>query len=891
MPLTAGTRLGPYEIVAPLGAGGMGEVYRAIDTRLGRQVAVKVLPEELAGDSERLRRFEQEARAASALNHPNILTLYDVAAPESKTPYLVTELLEGQNLRLVIDRQPMAAGRVQDYALQIANGLAAAHAQGIVHRDLKPENLFVTRDGRVKILDFGLARLTRPAEEKSGSDATAATLTSAGTIVGTVAYLAPEQLSGQPADSRSDVFTFGAVLHEMLTGRPTFQRETPAATMAAILRDQPEGLADLRPDAPRPLVRLAERCLAKNPGDRPTSGREVLLALEISGAVGGSGAQPLAAQQSPAPAWRRAAERVGLFALGAVLATAALVAFASRAKPVSPTLFVSSLEFPAENGSLLMWSAAGQVAVSPSGQRLAYVGMGRDGRPAIFVRDLATTAVRELAGTSNAQGPFWSPDGNFVGFIAEDKLRRVSAGGGPVQILCDAPEQEAETMGVAWNRDGVILFASAGKLMRVSAEGGRPQVVREAGEDESGLMFPSFFPDGRHYLYVSLRAGGPMRVYAASLDGSGAPTLVREGHSRAILTSTGHLLFVQDGVLFAQRFDSKALKTVGEPRPIATRVANNPGTGHASFTVGERGALFYTEVGQIRTELTERDRDGHLVRRLADVGRYIGPAVAPVGGQIAAEIEDADNGQHTIWLFDAARSGRSRLTRPPHDSHHPIWSPDGKQIAFSSTRSGRWLVYRQRTDGVGNDELVADRPEWRNLAPRAWTRDGQGIVAAARETGGRRRLWLIPVSGGGEPRPLVAGDYCALSPDGRWLAVASMEQGRQQIFIWPFPKLDTRIPVSPDGGRWPRFRPDGRELFYVSDDHKLMSVTLGPGPDFEPSRPTALFPLPLLVEGSLGAPPVYDVTARSDGFVFCLKPDFMPPPLVTVVSGWETLAP
>jgi dipeptidyl aminopeptidase/acylaminoacyl peptidase len=404
-------------------------------------------------------------------------------------------------------------------------------------------------------------------------------------------------------------------------------------------------------------------------------------------------------------------------------------------------------------------------------------------------------------------------------------------------------------------------------------------------------MFPSFFPDGRHYLYVSLRAGGPMRVYAASLDGSGAPTLVREGHSRVMLTKTGLLLFVQDGVLFAQRFDAKALKTVGEPRPIATRVANNPGTGHASFTVGQRGALFYTEVGQIRMELTERDREGHLVRRLADVGRYLGPAAAPFGRQLAAEIEDPDNGQHTIWLFDAARGGRSRLTRPPHDSHQPVWSPDGKQIAFSSTRTGKWLAYSQRIDRVGDDVLVADRPEWHSLLPRAWTRDGQGIIAVAGESDFRRRLWLLPVSGGGEPRPLVEGDYCALSPDGRWLAVASNAEGRQEIYVWPFPRLDTRIRVSPDGGNWPRFRPDGRELFYVSDDRKLMSVTLGPGPDFEPSRPAVLFPLPLLVEGSLTAPPVYDVTARGDGFVFCLKPDFMPPPLVTVVSGWETLAP
>ena len=889
MGLVAGTRLGPYEIQAPLGAGGMGEVYRAVDTRLGRPVAVKVLPEELALDATRLARFEQEARAASALNHPNILTLFDVGPPGA-APYLVTELLEGSNLRLLIDGKGLPVAKVQDYAVQIARGLGAAHARGIVHRDLKPENLFVTRDGRVKILDFGLARLTHPAPQALGGALTPPTLTQEGTVVGTPAYLAPEELAGQPADARSDVFALGAVLHEMLSGTATFLRSTAAATIAAILRDEPQEISQLRPDVPRPLERLIKRCLAKQPEERPASGREVLLALEIGGAASASGAVPRAAAASSAAPWRRLAERVGLVGLGAALAGAGLLALRPGSGLESPPTVVSSLNFGAEGGYLLSgWSSEG-VAVSPSGARLAYVGRGQARRPAIFVRDLATGVVRELPDTANAWGPFWSPDGRFLGFVAEDKLRKVSVDGGAVQVLCDVPEQEAEATGVAWGRDGVILFAAAGSLMRVSADGGRPQLVRRRGPGEVALRFPSFFRDGRRFLFQVQREDGPSRTYAASLDAANEPVLVSEGQSRAVLARTGHLLFVQDGTLFAQRFDDRALRLVGEPRAIATRVANNPSTGHARFSVGDRGPLFYAEVGQLQTELTERDRAGRVTRRLTDVRRYLGPVVGPGGRQIAVEISDAESGQHTIWLLDAARGVSSRLTRPPHDSHLPIWSPDGRQIAFTSTRSGKWLPYRQRVDGVGETVQLFNRPEWSYAAAGGWTPDGQAILVAAQEADGRRRLWMLSASGAGEPRPLVEGDFAALSPDGRWLAAASNETGRQQVFVWPFPALDTRFQVSTDGGNWPLWRPDGRELFFVSEDLQLMSVAVAASLEFHPSRPSGLFALPAMLENSRNGPSPYSVSG-AERFVLCAPPEYWPPPVVQLISGWEALAP
>jgi Tol biopolymer transport system component len=887
MSLPAGTRLGPYEVIAPIGAGGMGEVYRARDTRLGREVAVKVLPQELAHDPERLRRFEQEARAASALSHPNILTLFDVAAPES-APYLVTELLDGHSLRAVIGGKGLPLRQVQDYALQTARGLAAAHGRGIVHRDLKPDNLFVTADGRVKILDFGLARLTQPelGADGTGTAVTQATLTREGTVVGTVAYLSPEALSGQPIDAAADVFAYGAVLHEMLSGRPAFQRATAAETMSAILRDEPPPLA--RSDVPPALQHVLERCLAKRPEDRFGSGREVAIALEVVGAGSGSVAVPAPATGAGAGSRRRWAERIAFLALGAALVSGAVAALGRRAKPPTAGPIVSSLSFPPESG-WLSWRDAGQLVVAPDGSRLAYVGVGRNRRSAVFVRELSSTTVRELQGTSNARGVFWSPDGRFVGFVAEDKLRKVPVDGGPVQVLADGIDQETAMSGASWSRDGVILFTTGGAIERVPAEGGRPQVVVRRGAGELFLRFPSFFPDGRRFLYQVRPEQGPARTYAGSLDAGVAPTLVQEGQSRAVLAATGHLLYVQDGVLFARRFDERGLRLVGEPQPIATRIAGNPGIGSASFSVAERGPLVYTEGGPIRPELVVKDRRGRVLERLSDVGRYLGPALDRTGRQLVVEMEDSESGQHTVWVLDTARGTRSRLTRAPYDGHHPVWSPDGKALAFTSSRTGKWLAYRQRTDGLGEDTLLHDGPELLSLYPRVWTSDGRGIVAAAQESDGRRRLWWLPARGDGAARPMVDGNHAALSPDGRWLAVEARHAGRSQIHVLPFPALDTRFAVSVDGGRWPRWRSDGRELFYVSEDVRLMSVPVAAGDAFDASAPVALFPLPVLIDQAADFPAPYDVERGGERFVFCLPPDNLPPPLATLVTNWEAL--
>jgi Tol biopolymer transport system component len=860
-------------------------------------VAIKVLPPDVATDPDRLRRFEQEARAASALNHPHILTVLDVGSQDG-APYLVTELLEGRSLREVLRHDRLPVAQVLDQALQVARGLAAAHAKGIVHRDLKPENLFVTRDGRVKLLDFGLARLApgpEGAEALSQAPTEAKlTLTREGAILGTVAYMAPEQVRGEATDTRSDVFAFGAVLYEMLSGRRAFARETAAETMTAILREQPAPVTELRPEVPAAIARLLDRCMAKLPEERFGSAREILFALEVAGTTtsGASVAAAAGATRDPPRA-----RRVRLAALllagfaGAALAAAAVLALLPRGeRPAAREPVVSSLILPREVGSLVRWSGTPDFALSPDGSRLAYAGVGQDRRPAIWIRDLDSPSVRELSGTANGLGPFWSPDGRFLGFFAEDKLKKVPADGGPVQVLCDALEAEGGLHSATWNRDGVILFSRGGSLVRVSAAGGEPQVVIERdATEETFLRYPMFLPDGRRFIYSARRAQGPSRAYVGWLDASEAPRFLHEGQSKAVVSPTGHLLFVRDGALLAQPLDDLMLRPLGDPKPIATRVANVPSVGRAGFSISDGGRLAYAETG-FATEFVWRDREGRLVERLTEEGRYIGPALSPDGRRVAVEIEDAETGQHAIWLLGPGRGQRSRLTRPPHDGHHPTWSPDGREIGFSSTRTGKWLVYRQRADGLGEDLPLDDRSDAFQLFARQWAPGSRGILAGSREPDGRLLLWFLSFRPGEPAVRLAEGQWGALSPDERWLAVATRQAGHHQVYVLPFPGLDTRWQVSAEGGSWPRWRADGRELFYVSEDRKLMSVTVTAGAAFEADPPRPLFELPLrTVELHGDYPHEYDVDASGERFLICQVPDHAAPRAITLVTDWVGL--
>jgi Tol biopolymer transport system component len=884
MLLQQGDRLGPYEVVAPLGAGGMGEVYRALDPRLGRQVAIKVLPGALARDPDRLRRFEREARAASALNHPNILTIHDFGH-HGETPYLVTELLEGESLREVLRHGTLPLARVYDHSVQLARGLAAAHDSGIVHRDLKPENIFVTADGRVKILDFGLARLHEIEPGVASAEADTA-LTLAGMVMGTASYMAPEQVRGEPAGPCSDSFAFGCVLFEMLTASRAFDQPTPAETMAAILNEDPRPLAELRPNVPPALARVVERCLAKRPQERLGSGREILLTLEIAGIAAGA---PTAASMALSPSTGRVRRLTGWIAAGvagAVLAALAALAWLPRGEDrARPGPVVSSIVLPENEGSLVMATDAA-AAVSPDGSRIAYLGLGSARRRTVWIRELRSAATRELPGTDDAVGVFWSPDGRFVGFVAGDTLRKVSVDGGPVQVICDVTD--STWWGATWSADGVIVYSQRGSLYRIADAGGSPQLVLERkAPEELDLRFPSFLPDGDRFLYFVRRDKGQNRVYASSL-GAALPKLIHEGQSRAVFARSGHLLFARDGVLVAQPFDERSLEPLGEPRPLASRVFHHLGNGGANFSVSDVGTLVYTEAADLLTELVWMDRQGDLLERVTEPGRFIGAFLAPDGRRAAVEIEDEETNQHAVFILGLSGGTRSRMSRRPHDGHHPAWSPDGQQIAFSSTRTGKWLPYRQRADGLGDETLLFDSPEILEAFPRQWTPDGSAVLAAVKEEDGRNRLWLLPIAGG-PATPLTEGLQGAVSPDGRWLAAVSKDSGRYQVYVLPFPSVDTRYQVSADGGSWPRWRPDGRELFFASEDHILMSVPVRTENGFAAEAPRPLFRLRSKGLTPATYPHEYDVGAAGDRFLVCQVAEHSARISIEIITNWEAL--
>ena len=538
---------------------------------------------------------------------------------------------------------------------------------------------------------------------------------------------------------------------------------------------------------------VVERCLAKRPPERFASGREVLFALEIAGIA--SGALPTASMAAAPPIGqaRRLPGWLAAGVAGAVLAAIAVIAWLPRGEDgARPEPVLASIVLPENEGSLVVTNDSA-VVVSPDGSRIAYLGLGSTGRSTLWIRELGSAAARELPGTGDAVGVFWSPDGRFVGFVADDKLRSIAVDGGPVQVLCDV--MDSAWWGATWSPDGVIVFSQRGSLYRIAAAGGSPQLVLERNPpEELDLRFPSFLPDGDRFLYFVRRAQGQNRVYVSSLAGA-PPKLIHEGQSRAVFARSGHLLFARDGVLLAQPFDGRSLEPLGEPRPLASRVFHHPGTGGASFSVADRGALVYTEAADVLTELVWRDRQGNVVERVTEPGRYIGAFLAPDGQRAAVEIEDEETNQHAVFTLRLAGGTRSRLSRRPHDGHHPAWSPDGQQIAFSSTRTGKWLPYRQRADGLGDDTLLFDSPEILEAFPRQWTPDGSAVLAAVKEADGRNRLWLLPVAGG-PARPLTDGIQGALSPDGRWLAAASKDSGTYQVYVLPFPSLDTRWQVS-----------------------------------------------------------------------------------------------
>jgi eukaryotic-like serine/threonine-protein kinase len=926
MSLTPGSRVGPYDIVAPLGSGGMGEVYRARDPRLQRDVAIKVLPPSFSVDPERLRRFEQEARAAAALNHPNVLAVFDIGT-ENGSPYIVSELLEGETLRARLNKGPArssdahsgndssssvaAAGgvgtrRTIDYGVQIARGLAAAHDRGIVHRDLKPENVFITSDGHIKILDFGLAKLTQIEPSLVGitEGPTKMVDTSPGTLLGTMGYMAPEQVRGQSVDHRADVFALGAILYEMLSGQKAFAGATAADTISAIIdKDPPELPSERR--LPPGLVRIVDRCLEKNPAARFQSTRDLAFALESLSSHSEEGAR---SQAATGPSGRARGQRL-IWALVAGVAVAAVALGAVRylrPAPVETRAYRSTIVAP-PNTSItfdIAGYAAAVLAVSPDGQRLSFLARAADGRVQLWVRPFDGISAQPLAGTEGASAPFWSPDSQFLGFFADGKLKKINVSGGPPLVLCDARASVPGGAGAGgtWNRDGVIVFGATqvGRLQRVSAAGGEPSPVTmiDSERGESFHAWPVFLPDGRHFLYLAVgsKTGSqfdPNGIFVGSLDNSERKLLVPGGSN--VKYAEGFLTFVRGTTLMAQPFDAARLGVMGEAVPVAEQLFTGPNLGVVgAFSVSDTGVLAYETgaTGAARSQLTWFDRSGRQLGTLGDPADYQQIRISPDGQRVAVTLPDPTTRNTDIWIYDVARGVRTRFTFDPSDDAFPVWSPDGSRIAFAR-RKALLEIYQKASSGAGMEEVVVSNNA-ANTISADWSPDGKFLSYTTFGSSTGADLFIAPLSGDPKPMPFLQTPFNEaigqFSPDGRWIAYQSNESGRQEVYVAPFPGPGGKWQVSTAGGVGQRWRRDGKELFYVSNaDNKLMAADVsGQGAAFEVRSVRALFEMKGRRTGNNISS--FDASADGQRFLINIVTDQTPASSsITLVVNWPAL--
>ena len=840
----------------------MGEVYRAHDTRLGRNVAIKVLPATFVTDRDRLQRFEQEARAAATLDHPNILAVHDVghhllalpgAVEPQPTPYIVSELLEGATLRqLIQSHRTLALRKAVEYGVQIAHGLAAAHDKGIVHRDLKPENLFITHDGRAKILDFGLAKLTgAPHFDVASTTATTVTLepavpnTTPGVVLGTLGYMSPEQVRGLPADHRSDIFSLGAILYEILSGERAFRGETPADTMGAILSADPPELDPGTQHIPPALGRIVQRCLEKSPGSRFQTASDLAFALE--------------ALSGPSSAAVRTPERSGTRRrLPWMIAAALLVALAGLAvllslpsEPSTVQVYRSTISVPGTVGG----GDALPLAVSPDGRRLAFVAPDATGRGMLWIRPLESLASQPLAGTEGAAAPFWSPDSRSVAFFSGGRLRRVDAAGGPVSTLADA----SVSVPGAWNADDVILFTPRGDspLSRVQASGGGvPSAVTtlDTAIGEAVHGFPVFLPGGRRFLYLARRAGQTQSadLYAGSLD-SADRTRVLEGVTN-VQYADGALLFLRETTLMAQALDPTTLTFTGSAIALAERVEilntsfNNIGLAVGMLTASQSGVVVYQSTSAAGSQLVWFDSAGRALGVLGDPAEYGDVFVSRDGLRASASRPSAERATRDIWTFDVGRNLATRFTVEPGNEFEGVWSRDGSKVAFNSDRSGRLNLYMKTSGGVGEELLYRDEND---KFAQDWSPDGRSLLYISLVSGSATQdMWILPLAEQQRvPRPFCQtaafseGVGAQFSPDGRWIAFTSDESGRQEVYVAPVEGPCNKSRVSPAGGLLPRWGGNGLRIFYFEPmSLRVVSADVnGSGPSFRVDAVRPLF--------------------------------------------------
>jgi serine/threonine protein kinase len=827
-------KISHYEVVEKIGAGGMGEVFRARDTKLGRDVALKILPETFARDAERLGRFEREARLLASLNHPHIASIHGLEHADS-THFLVLELVDGEDLSKRIAYGAIPVEETVRIARQIAEALEAAHEQGVVHRDLKPGNVVADAEGNVKVLDFGLAKAfdtdASDVTEMSKSPTIMTGSTVQGVILGTAAYMSPEQARGKRVDKRSDIFAFGCVLFEMLTGKRCFTGETVSDTLASILARDP-AWDEIPAQTPSALKRLLRRCLEKDPKQRLRDIGEARVAIDaiVTGKVDEE-SSPVTLEPPP----RRRTPWVP-WAVAAGLAVVALVTGASYLrKPAADARVVRAFIPPAENSPFELSSLhPGPAAVSPDGTRIVYSARGEKGIAVLWIRYLNQTQARSFPGTEGAGYPFWSPDGKSIGFIADGKLKRVDAAGGPPLTLCDAPVGKGGT----WNQEDIILFAPSfnGPIHRVAAAGGASEAVTEVDSDQgqNSHRFPHFLPDGRNYLYFARAAaamggdGTGSAVYIASLDGEPARELFR-CQSQAIYAS-GYLLFLRESALMAWPFDPNRREFTGDAFPIVDHVNFLPGASRAIFDASSNGVLVYlagaaTPGGQIEWV----DRTGETISTLGDRATYSAPRISPDGTKIAVEVTDPRNATWDIWVYDDSRGVRTRFTFGPSALNgSPVWSPDASQLAYRSDRGVKANLYLKSFAGSATEELILDTDHPKD--PVDWSSDGKYILYTEYTNETKGDVWALPTSGEGEPFPFLQSEFIEMhahfSPNGKWVAYASDESGRFEVYVAPFPGPGRKWQISSAGGLDPRWRNDGRELFFQSTSNQILSAEL-----------------------------------------------------------------
>ncbi len=890
MPLSNGTRLGPYEILAPLGAGGMGEVYRARDTRLDRVVAVKVIPSHLAAEAEVRQRFEREARAVSALNHPHICVLHDIGQ-EGSTYYFVMELIEGETLAARLEKGALPPDEFLPIAIQIADALAVAHRAGIVHRDLKPGNVILTRSG-AKLLDFGLARATglaaAPGSGMTKSPTLTRPLTAEGTIVGTFQYMAPEQLEGKEADARTDLFAFGAVLYEMATGKRAFDGASQASLIASIIKEQPRPMGEIVPLTPPALEHIVRRCLAKQPDERWQSASDVKHQLEWIRDAGSQAGVP-----APVAMHRRHRARA-LWITSLVSSVAALVLLAyivtHRAQPSQPMRF--SVLPPDRH---LFDGGQSDLAVSPDGTSIACVASDSSGMAQAWLRRFDATTSRPIPNTTGAQHLFWSPDGKYLGMFTSEKLQRVSLADGSVQMLADC----SESRGGSWGKNGDIVFqpAAGGPILRVRASGGETSAVTvvDTANGEDAHRFPSFLPDGNHFTFAVLPAkGGLFDIKVGSLDGKSTGVIMR-AEGAPVYAAPGYLVYPRDGRLLAQRFDTGSLKTIGDPIPLNEDAGQSGGwSGAPAASVSENGVLVHSAGGWPNTGLIWLDRTGRNLGRLAtSPGVYSDGNFSRDGTMLVLSKWSTSQTTSDLWLVDTRRTLATRFTFVTTENALAKFSPDGKTVAFTTSRDGRENLYVKPTNSSTEEKRLFTSGAL-FTKPEAWTPDGSGIVfnTLTQETGVDLFLYSIK---DGTTTPLLTTRFnesdAAISPDGRWMEYRSNESGRSEVYVRSFPDMGEKYRISDDrlgtsdasNFYWTAWRSDGKEILFPGlDPLTVVSVAVNTAGGFHAEPPRALFRMPINTY-------YVAVTPAADKLLSFAPDTGGIPPAHSVVLNWTSL--